>query len=405
MLWLLLLSGFGAFVLLSLCCMPRIAVHQMTRMKRSSYDNCLDLLEEYQIFSRQQFNDLQKEEVRIQSHDGLQLYGTYIELYPHSKRTMIFVHGYTGALPWSSQFIDMFAQVGFNALLIDQRSHGNSEGKYATFGYMEKYDVQAWVDWVVRRNGDDSIIGLHGQSLGGGTALEYVTIHRPQVRFIVADCPYSDLTQLIRHQVVKLNRAPAWPLMPLIDRLLKRKAAFEMNDVSPIRAIAQSKLPILFIHGAADIFVPTKMSEDLYAVKPEPKELLLVDKATHGVSHCRERELYRNAVINFVTRYVGLPSQQAESIYSAELSEFNSTLAAQSVPFVHPVHSVQSAPPDQPTAVIAASTDNKKNDLQLDTSEPLAVFAVSVAPALPEEDAVEAAEEAGETTVLEPNFA
>ncbi|MBD8500574.1 alpha/beta hydrolase [Paenibacillus arenosi] len=404
MLWLLLLSGLGAFVLLSLWCMPRIAVHQMTRMKRSSYDNCLDLLEEYRIFSRQQFNDLRKEEVRILSHDGLQLYGTYIELVPHSKRIMIFVHGYTGALPWSSQFVDMFAQVGFNALLIDQRSHGNSEGEYATFGHMEKYDVQAWVDWVVRRNGDDSIIGLHGQSLGGGTVLEYVAIHRPQVRFIVADCPYSDLTELIRHQVVTLNRAPAWPLMPLIDRLLKRKAAFEMNDVSPIRAIAQSKLPILFIHGAADIFVPTKMSEDLYAVKPEPKELLLVDKATHGVSHCREREVYQKAVIDFVTRYVGMPSPspqaEADLVYSIGLNKCYSGV------------SVQIAERNEsPSVATVQAADGLSESISVESvhSAGLAQFvgSVSATPVLSEREAVQGDEnEKGEgETVLEPNFA
>ncbi|WP_084159123.1 alpha/beta hydrolase [Paenibacillus taiwanensis] len=307
-------AGIIIFMILSIWLLPHYAVNRMTQMKCSTYEGCFDMLEEYNVYSRKQYEALLKEDITIMSHDGLKLCGVYIEQHPQSKRVVILIHGYTAALPWSAQFLPLFLKLGFNALLIDQRRHGNSEGKYTTFGYKEKYDVQAWVDWVVNRKGDDCILGLHGQSLGGGTVLEYVAIHRPQVRFVVADCPYSDLTRLIRHQVTKLNHMPAWPTMKLVNRLLKRKAGFRMEDVSPIHIVMHSKLPIMFIHGKSDIFVPTYMSEEMFNVKPEPKQLLLINKATHGVAYCYDQELYAAEVTRFVEQHVGTYAGLSEGL-------------------------------------------------------------------------------------------
>lgn len=300
--------GLLAFTAFSLWIVPIYAVHQMTRMKRSTYKNCFDLLEENHIYSKQKFDTLDKEDLYIKSNDGLKLHGSFIEKYPHSNRIAIIIHGYTAALAWSSQFVDMFLKQGFNVLLVDQRAHGQSEGIYATFGYKEKYDIQAWVDWVVNRKGQDCIIALHGQSLGGGTVLEYAAIHRPQVRLIVADCPYSDLPELMEHQISRLNYFPKWPFMSLINRRLKKRAGFSMEDVSPIRVMKNCKLPILFIHGGADRFVPTYMSIDLYEAKPEPKQLLIIEDATHAVAYCKDRNRYEAGVVQFVEQVIGKPS-------------------------------------------------------------------------------------------------
>ncbi|MBN3524738.1 alpha/beta hydrolase [Paenibacillus apiarius] len=305
--WFPIVGGTVLFILLSIWIIPYFAVYQMTRMKGSTYEQCLDLLEHHKVFTKKQYDDCDKEELFIRSHDGLSLHGYYIESFPASRRVIIIVHGYTSALAWSAQFMAMFFKLGFNVLLVDQRRHGQSEGKYTTFGFNEKNDMQAWVDWVIARKGEDCAIGLHGQSLGGGTVLEYAAIHRPQVRFIIADCPYSDLTELIYHQVTKLNHMPAWPIMPLINRLLKRKAGFMLDDVSPIRVMRTCKLPVLFIHGSKDIFVPTRMSLDMYNAKPEPKAFVLVEGATHGVSYCINKEQYEAKVTDFVLQVAGTP--------------------------------------------------------------------------------------------------
>lgn len=305
-----IVSGIIIFLALSAWLIPHYAVHYMTRSKCSTYERCLEMLEQQGVLTRQQFEACNKEEVSIRSHDGIMLYGWYVEKYPHSRRIALIVHGYTGALPWSAQFMDMFIEQGFNILLVDQRRHGQSEGKYTTFGYKEKYDLQMWVDWLISRKGKDCIIGLHGQSLGGGTVLEYAAIRRPQIQFIVADCPYSDLTQLIHYQVKILNQMPAWPTMALINRLLQRKAGFRMEQVSPIRIMRTCNLPVLFIHGKEDRFVPTWMSEQLYEAKRATSSLILIEGAGHGTAYATNRERYWQGVTSFVQATIGSPSPE-----------------------------------------------------------------------------------------------
>ena len=74
-----LATGTAAFLVLSLWGVPIFGVHRMTLMKRASYKTCFDLLEQFQVFSKQEYDNLDKEEVHIMSYDHLQLYGTYIE--------------------------------------------------------------------------------------------------------------------------------------------------------------------------------------------------------------------------------------------------------------------------------------------------------------------------------------
>lgn len=289
-------------LLLSVWLVPHYAVYYMTRLKSLSYEHCLEILEQQGVFTREQYETCNKEEINIRSYDGIRLHGCYVEKFLDSNRTALIVHGYTCALAWSAQFMDMFIQQNFNVLLIDQRRHGQSEGKHTTFGYKEKYDIQAWVDWVISRKGKNCVIGLHGQSLGGGTVLEYAAIRRPQVRFIIADCPYSDLTELIRYQVTRVKQMPAWPIMTLINRLLQRKAGFRMEQVSPLRIMKTCTLPVLLIHGKNDQLVPTWMSERLHEANRKVSDLLLIEGAGHGTSYCMNQTQYRQGVTEFIRK-------------------------------------------------------------------------------------------------------
>lgn len=167
---------------------------QVTQMKLQTNESMFEYLERTGVFSQERFDTLDKHEVQTTSKDGLKLHGYVLEPHPDLQRWAIIVHGYTVSLAVSTQYIDMFQQKGFNILLIDQRRHGKSEGKYTTYGYEEKYDIEVWVTWILENYGNDCVIGLHGQSFGGGTVLEYLSIAHPNVKFVIADCPYSDLT-------------------------------------------------------------------------------------------------------------------------------------------------------------------------------------------------------------------
>lgn len=292
-------------ILIILNGMTQYAFRQITQMKLQTDDNIFSNLEKAGVFSREQFNNLAKKEVRITSIDGLRLSGYVLESHPESSRWAIIVHGYTVSLHVSTQYIDMFERKGFNVLLIDQRRHGNSQGKYTTYGFMEKYDVECWVNWIIEHYGENSVIGLHGQSVGGGTVIEYLSIAHPNVKFVVAECPYSDLTELLRHQIKVLNNLPVYPLLPLVNIQMQKRAGFRMQQVSPLRAVRYSSMPLLLIHGTQDNFVPTHMSQSLYEHKKGPKRLLLIEGAGHANAYAVDPQRYADEVHALVQDTLG----------------------------------------------------------------------------------------------------
>jgi len=287
----------------------RHAFNQVTRMTRLTNDECFRRVEEEGLYSKARFDQLEKEEIELVSRDGLKLRGYYVNCHPDSERVIILVHGYTVAFPWMLQFIDMYDRLGFNILFFDHRGHGTSEGDYATYGYQEKHDLSAWINWVIERKGENCIIGLHGQSMGGGTVLEYAGMKRQerQIKFIIADCPYSDLTKLMEHQLHKLNSVPRYPFYMWIERMTYVRAGFHFHDVSPIRAIRNSSVPIFFIHGDADTFVPTYMSEEMFKAERKGKNrLLLIKGAVHAVAYGKDPELYEREAAAFIDDALGL---------------------------------------------------------------------------------------------------
>lgn len=280
---------------------------QITQMKVKNDLSLFAGLENLGLYSRDRYEALVKKEIILSSVDGLKLSGAAIELYPDSKRWMIIVHGYTGSRAVSTQFIDMFTDDGYNVLLIDQRRHGRSEGRYTTYGFYEKYDVQTWVNWLVEQHGKDTEIGLHGQSLGGGTVLEYLSIAAPQVKLVIADCPYSDLTDLMKYQITKLNKIPAVPFFRWVNNRIRKKAGFSFEQVSPIRSVRESHLPVLFIHGTNDTYVPTRMSQEMFEAKSEPKKLVLIEDAIHANAYHIAPHKYRQEVQSFLYEHIGKP--------------------------------------------------------------------------------------------------
>ncbi|NMO97372.1 alpha/beta hydrolase [Paenibacillus lemnae] len=296
---------------------------QITQMRVKNDLKLFTVLESLGIYSRERYEALVKKEVVLTSSDGLKLSGAAIERDPESKRWMIIVHGYTASRAVSAQFIDMFTEEGCNVLLIDQRRHGQSEGRFTTYGYYEKYDVQCWVNWLVEQHGEDIEIGLHGQSLGGGTVLEYLSIAAPQVKLAIADCAYSDLSDLMKYQITKLNKLPSVPFFRWVNRRIQKKAGFSFEQVSPIRSVQNSPLPVMFIHGKEDRYVPTRMSIEMYEAKQGPKRLVLIDGAVHANAYHIGPHQYRKEVNSFLQEYWGertVSEEAQEADYDAQPS-------------------------------------------------------------------------------------
>ena len=272
--------------------------NQIITRKVADEESMLEDQVNRKLVDKEYYDNLHKEEVTLTSHDGLKLRGIFID--KGSKNTIIFCHGITVGLIWSLKYIKIFEKRGWNILLYDHRRHGQSQGKYSTYGYLEKKDLDLWVNWVIDKKGKDSIIGLHGESMGAATTLQYLEINK-YVKFIIADCAFSDLTELLSRKIKEDYNIILYPLLHLSNLLTKIKAKFYYQWVKPIESVKKSTIPVMFIHGNKDYFVPWDMSISMYNAKSKGiKRLYIAEGAAHARAIEVDKERYEKEVMLFV---------------------------------------------------------------------------------------------------------
>lgn len=234
-------------------------------------------------------------EKEITSFDGLKLKGLLLSQ-KKSKKFAVLVHGYlcNGRDEMSHLARHYYDDLGFNCLLPDNRAHGKSEGKYIGFGFLDSFDILSWIDFLIKTYGDDIEIILHGISMGAATVMITAGNDKlpKQVKGVIEDCGYSDMGKEIRHVVKQKAKLSLPPVRKAADIICKIKAGYYFKDSSPVNALKKATVPILFIHGEEDDFVPTFMVRELYEAYEKEKLLLIVPGAAHARSYYIAKEEY-----------------------------------------------------------------------------------------------------------------
>lgn len=237
------------------------------------------------------------EEVRIKSFDGLTLFGRYYHVAEGAPLQIQF-HGYRGtAIRDFCGGNKLAREMGQNTLVIDQRAHGKSDGKTICFGIKEKYDCLAWAEYAAKRFEGVPIV-LSGVSMGGATVLMASELDLPQsVKCIVADCPYSSPEEIIGQECGKMG-IPAKLGMPFVKLGAKIFGNLKIQGGAE-KAVKNTKVPILILHGEADRFVPCDMSRKIKKANPKMVTLETFADAAHGISYILEPERYGKITAEF----------------------------------------------------------------------------------------------------------
>lgn len=241
------------------------------------------------------------EEVWITSRDGLKLYGKFFPC-GDSEKTVICFHGYTseGVNDYST-LAKFYLKNGFNLLLVDQRAHGQSEGTYIGFGCLDRFDAKDWIDYVVRRQGENCRILLHGDSMGAATVLMTAGLELPpQIKAVVSDCAFTSAWDVFSAVLKNMYHLPAFPIMQIANKMVKKRAGYELDECNARNEVGRTRLPILFIHGKEDTFVPCSMVYDLYHACRSEKKLVVIEGAGHVESCYKNPEKYEEAVRSFI---------------------------------------------------------------------------------------------------------
>jgi pimeloyl-ACP methyl ester carboxylesterase len=238
---------------------------------------------------------LEFEAVTFEAADGLPLRGVWIPA-PGSQRAAVILHGHGGSLDGDVQRAPFLNAAGFNVLLFDFRAHGRSPGRLATFGYLERRDVQGAVEFLKGRG--IKRIGLLGFSYGGMAAMCAAPLC-PEVRAVISDGGPARLRTAIAGRLVEWH-FPGWSaafLAWLTVAATSVRLGANLFRYEPLRWVGKiAPRPVLFIHGELDRYLPD--FPELAAAAEEPKGVWRLP----GVGHCKASEVYPE---EFQRRVVG----------------------------------------------------------------------------------------------------
>lgn len=239
------------------------------------------------------------QEVSITSFDGLTLRGRYYECQPGAPVELLF-HGYRGNAErdLSGGVARCFA-LGRNALLIDQRASGRSDGHVITFGIRERRDCLDWVDFARKYFGHDVKLILTGISMGAATVMMASCEPLPKnVVCILADCGFTSPREIIQKVIRDIHLPPKF-LYFFIRLGAILFGRFDPDSASALDAVTRCQAPLILIHGEADAFVPCYMSRRLYEACSSRKKFLAVPGAGHGLAYPVNPEEYLKALADF----------------------------------------------------------------------------------------------------------
>ncbi len=278
----------------------KVNLEQTMKMAGTDWSQYTDILTKRKEFMLAQPH----EDVYQTAFDGLKLHAAYfpsIKENEGKKRIVICFHGYTSrGLADFTGLTDYYFKRGYAMLHPDARAHGDSEGEYIGFGCLDRKDALKWIDWVLEKCGPDVEIFLHGISMGGATVLMASGLELPpQVKGIISDCGFTSPKEVFTHVLHSMYHLPAFPVIPAANVVNKKLAGYGMDECNAKREVAKAKVPILFIHGSKDTFVPVCMCHELYECCASPKKILIVDGAAHGESYFKNMEAYEAALDEF----------------------------------------------------------------------------------------------------------
>ena len=230
--------------------------------------------------------------------DRVDISGWFIPAKTPSKRTLVILHTRGGTRQDTLEFGLPLWQAGFNLAVIDLRGHGNSGGKYFTFGYHEWQDVSGLLNYLeARQDGSATDVTLIGISAGGAVVVS-AAARDPRIKRLVTIASFADLGETIQQQVPWLPEF--WRIRAIQEA--ERIGHFEVKATSPVHAIQTVKCPVLIVHGAEDTYIPLEDGKKLFESATSRKEFHAIAGASHENMLQRGDKELKKKIIDFASQ-------------------------------------------------------------------------------------------------------
>ncbi|MBN2557738.1 MAG: alpha/beta hydrolase [Clostridia bacterium] len=217
---------------------------------------------------------------------------------------VVLLHGVTVSHKYMMDLAYMYSRMGFGVLAWDSRAHGESGGTNISYGYYEKSDLAAAVEYIRDKSDKDIKIGLHGISMGAGILLAYASQVRDDCDFYIADCPYSDFYRQAETVIGRKLHTPDFItsiVMWFTKFFVLRIYGFDLKRINILDRIHVVENPMMFIDCRDDAYIPPQMTQELYeACGSGKKRILWFENGGHGGAYPVHRKEYEAAVFDFL---------------------------------------------------------------------------------------------------------
>ncbi|MBQ9031346.1 MAG: prolyl oligopeptidase family serine peptidase [Parasporobacterium sp.] len=237
----------------------------------------------------------------VRSYDGYLLHAQLLEGpsgCPEGKYAIV-THGHTHNRFAVLIYAKMYLDLGFRVILHDLRGHGENEKTFCTFSIREGRDLAVLIEDTRKRYPDLKVLGIHGESLGGATTIASLKYH-PKVDFAVDDCGFSEITSIMEAGLKGMH-IPAF-FVHIASLCAKIRYGYFFHEMRPVEALRENTVPILFMHGEKDSYIPCSHSVTMQKVTKGYSELHLFPGAEHAESAYVGEENYRKYLEDFLKK-------------------------------------------------------------------------------------------------------
>lgn len=248
----------------------------------------LTLSEQETSSFRQSVSELhaQLRDVSITASDGSKLQGWIVRAMHPNGDAVLVLHGLADNRLGMTGYAQLLVSRGFTVLLPDARAHGISGGALATFGWLERYDIAEWVQFLQAQSSARCVYGL-GESMGAAQLLQSLATGASFCS-VIAESSFSNFREIAYDRMGQpfhlgpwVGRTILWPLVEVAFLRARWKYGVDMQKVSPETAISNSHAPVLLIHGQVDSNIPVRHSKRIHRLDPAT-----VFWEVPGADHC-----------------------------------------------------------------------------------------------------------------------
>ncbi len=239
--------------------------------------------------------------VHIPSESGSALAGWYIAG-DSEKPGVLLMHGVGSDRTQMIRRAKFLHEAGYSVLLFDFQSHGESPGRYITFGYLESLDATAAFHFL-KRKVSGRAVGIIGVSLGGASALLGTASRECQA--LIAESVYPALDQAVADRLKIVLGEWGEYLTPLLTSQLRPRLGFSASTLRPVDHLAKLTCPLFIISGEKDRKTTADETREMFARAHAPKQLWIVKDAGHVDFSKLKSQLYKERVLKFLRENLG----------------------------------------------------------------------------------------------------